>query len=367
MLNVRTGTTAALLVVCCATGGCRKPAAAGTQEPAAQAASAAPAAGQAAAVPPASQAPASSQEPATGKLAAPPKPVPEVLPAILAKVNGEPVRKADFDRRLKQVETQAGRSVPKERRNEIYRALLDQIVTQVALWQESRARGLTVSDVEAKQAADAKIAELHKQVPDKKEFAKRMAARNMTLELLRADIRKDLDISKLIAAELATAPPITDAQVREFYDKNPDEFSGVRASHILIRPEGFDEASKNTARTAAEAVLKQAKAGTDFAELAKKHSSDGSAQQGGDLGFFTKKSMVPEVSKAAFALQPGQVSDVVETQFGFHLIKVAERKDIPFEEATPKIREFLSEKQPGERQQASVAQVKSKSRIEVFF
>jgi peptidyl-prolyl cis-trans isomerase C len=189
----------------------------------------------------------------------------------------------------------------------------------------------------------------------------------MTMDRLRADIRNDLAINKMMEAELASMPAIDDADVKQFYDENPDEFSGVRASHILIRPQGPDEEAKKKARAAAEGVLKQARGGADFAELARKHSADGSAQQGGDLGFFTKASMVPEFSNAAFALQPGQISDVVETQFGFHVIKMAERKNIDLQEASPKIRDFLTAKRRDERQQAFVTQVKNKSKIEVLF
>ena len=348
MLKLRSG-AAALVIVTCAVSGCKKPAAeAKTQDkPAATASSATP-------------------EP-TPTPAPPPKPVPQVLPAVVARVNGQDVPKAEFDRMLKQMELQAGRPVPEERRAEIYRAVVDQLVTYTALAQETKARGVTVTDAEAKQVSDAKLAELRQQIPDAAAFKKALADRNMTEERLRADIRRDIAINKMMEAELAGAPGVTDADVREFYDKNPDEFTGVRASHILIKPDGFDEASKKKARAAIDDVLKQAKAGADFAELAKKHSSDGSAQQGGDLGFFTKGRMVPEFSKAAFALQPGQISDVVETQFGFHVIKVTERKDVPFAEASEKIKGFLAAKKRDEQQQAFVAAVKNKSKIEVLF
>jgi peptidyl-prolyl cis-trans isomerase C len=353
MLNLRAGAVAALIVFSCATGGCRKPPATENQKAESTPGAAQPAAGDAAPAPAGKTAPEAKPEP--------PRPVPETIPTIVARVNGQEIPKADFDRLLKQMESQAGQAVPKERRDEIYRALVEQLVTYTALEHESRARGIEVTAAEAKQVSDAKIAELRKQIPDPKAFNKALAERNMTLDRLRSDIRKDIAINKMMEVELANT--VTEAEIREFYDKNPDEFNGVRASHILIRPEGFDEASKTKARTTAEGVLKEARSGTDFAELARKHSGDGSAQQGGDLGFFTKASMVPAFSNAAFALEPGQISDVVETQFGFHIIKLAERKSIPLAEATPKIREFLMDK----RQQAFVARIKSKSKIEVLF
>ena len=314
---------------------------------------------------PASAEPAPAAAPAPAP--EPVKPVPATIPPVVAKVNGQEIPKSDFDRMVSQMELQAGQSVPANRRDEIYRAVLDQIVTYTALVHEARARGIKVSDAEAKQASDAKIAELRQQIPDEKAFNKALADRGMTLTRLRSDIRNDIAITKMMEAELAAAPAVTDADVNDFYTKNPDEFQGVRASHILIRPDGFDDESKKKARATAEDLAKQARGGADFAELARKHSADGSAQQGGDLGFFTKGAMVPAFSAAAFALEPGQVSDVVETQFGFHVIKLAERKDIPLAEAAPKIRDFLAAKQRDERQQAFVAQVKSKSKIEVLF
>ena len=351
MLNFRSG-AAALVILACAVSACRKPAAADaatTQQPAT------------------SQAKPGEAAPAAPAAQEPVKPVPATLPAVVARVNGEEVSKADFDRFLKQMEVRAGQPVPANRRDEIYRAIVDQLVTYTALVQETRARGVTVDDAEAKKAADEQIADLRKQIPDEAAFKKALAARDMTLDRLRADIRKDLAINKMMQAELAAAGPVTDAEVKDFYDKNPDEFTGVRASHILIKPDGFDEASKKKARAAAEDVLKQARAGADFAELAKKHSTDSSAQQGGDLGFFTKGRMVPEFSNAAFALQPNQISEVVESQFGYHIIKVTERKDVPLAEASEKIRGFLTAKTRDERQQAFVAGIKNKSKIEVLF
>ena len=121
-----------------------------------------------------------------------------------------------------------------------------------------------------------------------------------------------------------TVPP---ADIQRAYNDNITQYQTpeqVRASHILLKTEGKAEAD---VRKQAEEILKQVKAGGDFAELARKFSEDdGSKVNGGDLDYFTRGRMVPEFETAAFALQPGQVSDLVKSQFGFHIIKVVDKK-----------------------------------------
>src|SRR5439155_13182507 len=157
------------------------------------------------------------------------------------------------------------------------------------------------------------------------------------------------------------------------YEKNPDRFKqdeSVRASHILIRvDEKADAATRKKARAEIDAVLKQAKAGADFAKLAQQHSQDGSAAQGGDLNYFSKGQMVPEFDKVAFALKPGQLSGVVTTQFGYHVIKVTDHKPgrvVPFEESSQQIKQFLTEQKKQQHSDAFIEGLKKKSKIEVL-
>ncbi|MGE3959228.1 MAG: peptidyl-prolyl cis-trans isomerase [Vicinamibacterales bacterium] len=120
---------------------------------------------------------------------------------------------------------------------------------------------------------------------------------------------------------------VTPADLTRAYNENIQQYQTpeqVRASHILLKTEGKDEAA---VRARAEEVLKEAKGGADFAELAKKYSEDESnAQNGGDLDYFGRGRMVPEFDAAAFAMEPGQISDLVKTQFGFHIIKLTDKK-----------------------------------------
>jgi peptidyl-prolyl cis-trans isomerase C len=250
------------------------------------------------------------------------------------------------------------------------RGVLDQLIGYKVLLQETRARKVVIPDGEV----DARINQIRGQFPDEAAFTKMLAARNLTLDQVKSDARHDMEISKLIDEEITAKVAVTPEQVNDFYAKNPDQFKqgdSVRASHILISvPKGADAAAKAQARTKAEDVLKEVKAGQDFAALAKQHSADpGSAANGGDLGFFQQGQMVGPFNDAAFSLPPGSTSDLVETDFGFHIIRVAEKKagrTIPLEEVKPQVEQYLQQRNRQEQTEAFVNALKSKGKIEVL-
>jgi peptidyl-prolyl cis-trans isomerase C len=312
---------------------------------------------------------ASGQAAAPAPPPAPPKPVPAQLPEVIARVNGEAVKKEDFERMLKTIEARAGQPIPVERRDEILRGALDQLITYTLLSQESKSRGVKVEATEI----DAKMGQLKSQFPNEAAFEKALKDRGMTAESLRKDAYVDLSVTKLMDAEVATLPGPSDAEAKDFYDKNQDKFKEeeqVRASHILVKvDEKADAATRQKARAKIDGVLKQVKAGGDFAKLAQANSDDGSASQGGDLNYFNKGTMVPAFDKVAFELKPGQVSDIVETQFGYHIVKVVDRKSgrtVPFEEAQGKIKDFLTGQKKQQHADTFIEGLKKKSKIEVL-
>jgi parvulin-like peptidyl-prolyl isomerase len=145
----------------------------------------------------------------------------------------------------------------------------------------------------------------------------------------------------------------------------------VHASHILIGvPRDADAAAKAQAHAKAEQVLADVKAGKDFAALAKEHSQDpGSAPNGGDLGFFQPGQMVGPFNDAAFSLAPGAVRELVETQFGYHIIKVTEKQAgrmISLEEIKPRLEQFLLQRNRQEQTETFIKGLRSRGKIELL-
>ncbi len=299
----------------------------------------------------------------------PPKPVPQQLPEIVARVNGESIPRTDFERAVKVLEARAGGQVPAERRDEILRGVLDQLVTYHVLAQEAHRRNLDATDQEVQQ----RVTEIRQQFPNEQAFSTALKQRGMDPRQFESDTRNDITVGKLMQAEAANATLVGEQEAKEFYDKNPDKFrqpEQVRASHIFKRvPPGADAAARQKIRASLEPVLTQVKGGADFAELAKKNSDDGSAQAGGDLNYFGRGQMVPEFEKVAFELKPGQTSGIVESQFGFHIIKVTERRagrTAPFVEVKEQIANYLKQQRQQEKTNALIEQLKAKSKIEIL-
>ena len=313
-------------------------------------------------------APASAEQKTEAPVAA--KPVPDQLPDVLARINGETVTKAEFEQAVAQLEQRAGRSVPAEQRNQVYRDVLDQLIGFKLLSQEAKARKIEVPAAELEERMNA--VKGHFGTPA--EFEKALAAQNVTPDKFKEQTLGEIRMGKMMEAEVETKVSVGPADLDDFYKKNPDQFKQperVRASHILLQVAADADAKKKAdVKAKAEGILKKIKAGGDFAELAKKNSEDpGNAPAGGDLGYFTKGQMVGAFERVAFELKPGAVSELVETPFGFHIIKVVDKQDgktLTLDEVRPQLEQFLKQRQREEKTLAFVKSLKTKGKVEIL-
>ena len=175
---------------------------------------------------------------------------------------------------------------------------------------------------------DVQITKMRKRFPNEVEFKNALTRMNYSESQLKAHIKKSLATQQFIGTYIAKNYTVSDQEIKDFYESNPKLFQQpeeVRASHILIKVEPqANESQKAVAQKKMKEIQDKLKNGEDFAALAKKFSQCPSGAKNGDLGYFSRGKMVKPFEEVAFALKPGEVSDVVETQFGFHLIKLVE-------------------------------------------
>jgi peptidyl-prolyl cis-trans isomerase C len=195
-----------------------------------------------------------------------------------------------------------------------------------------------------------------------------------SFDKVKQEVQRGLGYEEFMQTQWAGKISVTEEDAKKYYDENPKQFETpeqVRASHILIKPDTAAPAAdpnqaKANARAKIQDLLKQIKDGADFAEVAKANSDCPSAPQGGDLNFFPRGRMTEPFEEAAFKLQIGQLSDIVETSYGYHIIKVTDHKDastISFEQAKKSIISKLTQKKQAEFAKEYIESLKAKANI----
>jgi len=231
--------------------------------------------------------------------------------------------------------------------------ILNQLIDYELFYQQAQKEKVKISNDEI----NLEIDKIKDNFSSPEEFNEALKANNITLTQLKEDIKRQLMINSILE-ETKNQVTITDDELLEYYNENKESFfepEKVHARHILVETE--EEANN---------LLLQLKEGlTDFAELSKEKSIGPSAPSGGDLGFFAKGQMVKEFEDAAFSLEPGEISGVVKTQFGYHIIKCEEKKEEhspTFEEAKEKISNTLKY----QRENEAISTLTSKLREEAI-
>jgi peptidyl-prolyl cis-trans isomerase C len=296
----------------------------------------------------------------------------QISQGTVAVVNGSVITREDFDREvdgLLQRLASMGRSFDDSQLLALKKEVLEGLINAELLYQETQRRGITVEEA----AIDEELKTLKGGFANEDAFRAALSTANLSEALLRSQIKRRQAIEHFIAQEFAEKVRVSDKQTKDYYDSHPQSFKQpeqVRASHILIKVDPkADESQRAEARKQIQEIKRKLQEGEDFATLAKSFSQSPSGARGGDLGYFSRGEMVGPFEEAAFALKPGEVSDPVETTFGYHLIRVIDKKPettIPYEDIKDKIEHYLKDKDVQEKVRLQVHRLKEKAKVEIF-
>jgi parvulin-like peptidyl-prolyl isomerase len=281
--------------------------------------------------------------------AAPAKPqaaMPAADPAkVLIQINDKTLTEGDLTKQADEQYQQVASMVPPEQavtyRSQMRVQAAQSFIVTTLLQNESVKRGITVTDADIEKA----IAEITKRLPPDMTLEKVLETEDMTPVVFRDRLKKDLPVKKLFDLEIGDIP---EAEVAAFYEKQKTSFEEpeqVTARHILIKVDEKDDAAAKTAKKAKiDELRKQLETGADFSTLALANSECPSAKEGGLLPKFSKGQMVPAFEEAAFTQPTNTIGPVVETQFGYHIIKVIDKttgRVLPLSEVKDKIVDYL--------------------------
>ena len=289
-----------------------------------------------------------------------------------AVVNGSVITQADLDSQMSifiDRMHRSGQFPDAAQLDQIRMQVLQVLISWELLYQDSQKKGIKISQEEI----DQQFTKVKGQFPSEVEFMQWLNRMKLTEAGLKEKLGRDLALRRLMEDQIATNVTVSDSEIRAYYENNPEAFrkpERVKASHILIKvdPEA-DALQKAEAQKKIEVVQQKLKKGEDFSALAKEYSEGPTGPKGGDLGYFTRGQMVKPFEDAAFAMKPGEVSNKVETRFGYHLIKVTEKETeskVPYEEVKERLGQFLKQRKVQQEMNVYVKNLEDKAEIERF-
>jgi parvulin-like peptidyl-prolyl isomerase len=296
----------------------------------------------------------------------------EIIDRIVATVNAEIITISELDEFvdtiLDQYKARFEEFELSQKINQARADVLNQMVNDRLIQQEARRRQIKVGEAEVDQA----IGRLETRFSSKEEFEEAMLAQDTTLEDLKEKYKSELMVMKLMNEEVRSKVSVSQDEVEAYYDEHKDQMrepEEIKVRHILIKATDQDtNEARQEALELAKRLLAELRAGADFAQLAREYSQCPSAPNGGDLGFFSRGQMVTEFEDTAFRLKVGEISDVVQTRFGYHIIKLEGRKaSAPkeFSEVSSEIREKLLRQKTQERLERWIKELRDKADIEI--
>jgi peptidyl-prolyl cis-trans isomerase C len=305
--------------------------------------------------------------------------VPAGKSGVAVTVNGVEIKESEVQAKTDEELIQMADNLEKlppafidQYKKQLREQVLEELIIEQLLSEKVKEENIEITDEEVTKVLTDMVTSLPEPM-SLDEYKKKLAEHGQSFDEQKERIKKGLAYQKILDSRLAGKINITEDDARKYYDENPKQFERgqqVRASHILIKPVFEKDGDPNKATTAARAkaqdILKKVKSGADFAQLAMSYSMCPSAPKGGDLGFFSKGDMTPVFEEAAFKLAVGQISDIVETEYGFHIIRATDRREpgvIPFEEIKNSLIRNLTAQKQAELTKEYIESLKAKADI----
>ena len=296
----------------------------------------------------------------------------ELISGIAAIVNDDVITTFEVEKEAALVAKEMEKRSPAEAADKtaLSKTALNRLIDKKLIEQKIKELDIRVSEEEVRQS----IEDVKKQNKLTQEaLVAALAAQGLTFDQYKAQLKEQLERLRLMSQEVRAKIQVGEREMREYYDANrakygEEAFFHARQIYFKI---GKDAPASEVERVTAKAVkvLQEAKSGKDFAELAKKYSDDpAAAKDGGDLGTFKKGDMIPEIERTVDTMKPGEISDLVRTPAGIHIIKLEERtkgKAKPFEEVKAEIEDFLYKKKSEERFNQWVNDLRKGAAIEI--
>jgi parvulin-like peptidyl-prolyl isomerase len=296
----------------------------------------------------------------------------EITDKIIAVVNGEIITQNEFNAAFEPYLKRIDETYPGSDKEAIIRqtkaALLQRFIDDLLIEQEAKKAGTSIKEEEVMEVLRDSLARQNIRMED---FLKKTESEGRSLETVKNEVRGQMMRTRLMRREIKSKVMISDQEIGEYYNRHRDEYEGKEAVRIkqilLLIPKNADEETKAGIRNEAQQILNRAASGEPFDLLAMKYSQGPEAQQGGDIGFIEKGVIIPEVEKAAFSLPLEQISNVIESSLGFHIIKVIDKRGAglkKIESVREEIKTKLEDEKLEKKYDEWISAVRKKSFIE---
>jgi parvulin-like peptidyl-prolyl isomerase len=301
---------------------------------------------------------------------------------VLASVNGIPITLNEVEEEANRIISQTlyHRSFSPERMKVLRKDALENLIEKELQYQEAKRQGIKVEKKEIKD----RVEEVKKRFPSEKVFKEALKKNRLSIKDLETGIERELIIWGIYEKEVEDKVKVSDEDLKNHYENNRDryrELEKIRIRHIMIkfdpskvedegrgtRDEGRETRSKEEAKAKAEEILKRANSGEDFADLAYRYSEDTYRVKGGDLGYIHRGRMETELEETAFKMNVGDIFGPIETEYGYYIIKVEDRRPeiwFSFDEVRDMIRKELEGKRREERKREWIKELRDGAKIE---